>query len=132
MPSAIYLDLQAPGDLAKLSEPELYLQQHLDRLVILDEIHRMPRLFPVRKLRDLRARLTAYAGHALESTSSAKRDTQTNPNHAALRWLSRRHIGCGLRTHFCRVAHRQTHSMPKIRLLLLTLIAIALTGCGEM
>jgi uncharacterized protein len=61
--SAIYLDLQAPGDLAKLSEPELYLEQHLDRLVILDEIHRMPKLFPVlRGLIDRARRLGQRAG----------------------------------------------------------------------
>jgi len=45
--TAIYLDLQAPGDIAKLREPELYLADHQDKLVILDEIHRMPNLFPV-------------------------------------------------------------------------------------
>ena len=45
--NAIYLDLQAPSDIAKLREPELYLADHQDKLVILDEIHRMPNLFPV-------------------------------------------------------------------------------------
>ncbi len=42
---AIYLDLESEADLAKLAEPELYLGERLDRLVILDEIHRAPRLF---------------------------------------------------------------------------------------
>ncbi len=42
---AIYLDLESEADRARLSEPELYLGGHLDRLVILDEIHRAPRLF---------------------------------------------------------------------------------------
>ena len=40
-----YLDLESESDLARLSEPELYLADRLDRLVILDEIHRVPRLF---------------------------------------------------------------------------------------
>ncbi len=44
---AIYLDLESEQDLAKLSEPELYLAGHLEQLVILDEIHRTPGLFPV-------------------------------------------------------------------------------------
>jgi uncharacterized protein len=44
---ALYLDLESDRDRAKLSEPELYLTEHLDKLVILDEIHRMPGLFPV-------------------------------------------------------------------------------------
>lgn len=30
---------------AKLSEPELYLAGHEDKLVILDEVHRVPDLF---------------------------------------------------------------------------------------
>ncbi len=37
---ALYLDLELPSDRAKLAEPELYLSQHEERLVILDEIHR--------------------------------------------------------------------------------------------
>lgn len=44
-PPALYLDLELPSDCAKLSDPELYLSQHADRLVILDEIHRLPGLF---------------------------------------------------------------------------------------
>lgn len=44
---AIYLDLESEQDRARLTEPELYLADHLGRLVILDEIHRAPGLFPV-------------------------------------------------------------------------------------
>ena len=44
---AIYLDLESEADRAKLAAPELYLGDHLDKLVILDEIHRAPGLFPV-------------------------------------------------------------------------------------
>jgi predicted AAA+ superfamily ATPase len=42
---AIYLDLESPSDQAKLTEPELYLAEHEDKLVILDEVHRQPDLF---------------------------------------------------------------------------------------
>jgi len=42
---SIYLDLESPADRAKLSEPELYLADHEDKLVILDEIQRVPELF---------------------------------------------------------------------------------------
>jgi len=49
--AAIYLDLESEADRAKLSEPELYLSQHEDKLVILDEIQRTPQLF--RSLRGL-------------------------------------------------------------------------------
>lgn len=44
---SIYLDLESDRDRAKLMEPELYLSEHLDKLVILDEVHRAPGLFPV-------------------------------------------------------------------------------------
>lgn len=44
---SIYLDLEAPEDLLKLSDPSSFLSAHADKLVILDEIQRIPDLFPV-------------------------------------------------------------------------------------
>lgn len=44
---SLYLDLESEADRAKLAQPELYLADHLDKLVILDEVHRAPGLFPV-------------------------------------------------------------------------------------
>jgi hypothetical protein len=43
----LYLDLESEQDRAKLAEPEAYLERHLDKLVILDEVHRTPNLFPI-------------------------------------------------------------------------------------
>jgi predicted AAA+ superfamily ATPase len=48
---SIYLDLESDTDCAKLADPELYLTQHADKLVILDEVQRAPGLF--RNLRGL-------------------------------------------------------------------------------
>lgn len=42
---SIYLDLESDADRARLAAPELYLAEYEDRLVILDEVHRMPGLF---------------------------------------------------------------------------------------
>ena len=42
---SVYLDLESPEDRAKLSNPVLFLTQNEDKLVILDEIHRMPEIF---------------------------------------------------------------------------------------
>ena len=42
---SIYLDLESDADRAKLAEPELYLADHEDKLVIFDEVHRQPGLF---------------------------------------------------------------------------------------
>jgi predicted AAA+ superfamily ATPase len=44
---SVYLDLEAPEDLLKLSDPAVFLRAHSDKLVILDEIQRAPNLFPV-------------------------------------------------------------------------------------
>ena len=43
----IYLDLESTADLAKLSEPESYFDLHKGTLIILDEIQRVPELFPI-------------------------------------------------------------------------------------
>lgn len=44
---SLYLDLESPSDAAKLTEPEMFLERHEDKLVILDEIQRAPGLFQV-------------------------------------------------------------------------------------
>ena len=44
---SVYLDLESPQDLAKLQDPLAYLSLHKDKLVILDEIQRIPGLFKV-------------------------------------------------------------------------------------
>lgn len=42
---SLYLDLEDRADRNKLADPALFLGQYEDRLVILDEIHRVPELF---------------------------------------------------------------------------------------
>src|SRR5688500_15686568 len=44
---SIYLDLEMPSDREKLSDPSLYLSQHENKLVILDEVQRIPDLFRI-------------------------------------------------------------------------------------
>jgi hypothetical protein len=43
----VYLDLESERDRAKLASPELYLGERTSQLVVLDEVHRAPGLFPV-------------------------------------------------------------------------------------
>jgi hypothetical protein len=63
---ALYLDLESELDRSKLASPELYLGERLDRLVILDEVHRTPGLFPVlRGLIDLNRRAGRRSGQYL-------------------------------------------------------------------
>ena len=64
--NALYLDLESEQDRAKLSQPALYLADHQDKLVILDEIHRAPNLFPaLRGLIDQGRRAGRKAGQYL-------------------------------------------------------------------
>lgn len=44
---SLYLDLESRADRAKLSDPALFLERHEGRLVILDEVHRLPELFQI-------------------------------------------------------------------------------------
>lgn len=61
-----YLDLERPSDLAKLTDPELYLSGLDKQLVIIDEVQRAPDLFPVlRSLIDERRRSGEKNGHFL-------------------------------------------------------------------
>jgi predicted AAA+ superfamily ATPase len=41
----LYLDLESAADRAKLEDPRAFLAPNADRLVVLDEIHRVPELF---------------------------------------------------------------------------------------
>ena len=63
---AAYLDLEDARDRAKLSDVHRYCDRNADRLVILDEIHRVPGLFePLRGIIDQRRREGRRAGHFL-------------------------------------------------------------------
>jgi uncharacterized protein len=49
--ASLYLDLESDADRARLADPELYLSANQDKLIILDEVQRMPGLFqPLRGL----------------------------------------------------------------------------------
>jgi predicted AAA+ superfamily ATPase len=43
--ASVYLDLESAADRGRLAEPELYFADHVDELVVLDEIHRAPGIF---------------------------------------------------------------------------------------
>jgi predicted AAA+ superfamily ATPase len=44
---AVYLDLERPSDLAKMQDAEFYLEEHQNRLICLDEVQRLPEIFPI-------------------------------------------------------------------------------------
>jgi len=43
----VYLDLERPGDIRKLAEPQWFLSSLKDNLICIDEIQRKPELFPL-------------------------------------------------------------------------------------
>lgn len=65
----VYLDLESPSDLRKLSDPELFFQSNKDTTVCLDEIQLRPELFPV--LRSIVDR-TGRKGQALILGSASR------------------------------------------------------------
>jgi len=65
-PKAIYLDLELPSDLAKLSDAEDYFSRHQGQLLVLDEIQRKPELFPIlRSVIDAQKRKGKHTGQFL-------------------------------------------------------------------
>lgn len=63
---ALYLDLELPSAQRQLDDPEAFLLAHSKRLVILDEVQRMPELFAVlRGVIDIRRRDGEAAGQFL-------------------------------------------------------------------
>ena len=65
-PKALYLDLERTPDLRRLDDADAYLRAQGGRLVVIDEIHRAPGLFPIlRGIIDERRRQKDRAGHFL-------------------------------------------------------------------
>ena len=65
-PKPLYFDFERPSDFAKFANPEYFLLQHIDRLIILDEIQRFPKLFEIlRSVIDERRRLGTKSGQYL-------------------------------------------------------------------
>lgn len=46
-PDVLYLDLERPSDMSRLADPEALFSANMNRMVCIDEIQRIPELFPV-------------------------------------------------------------------------------------
>ena len=61
--TAVYVDLERPSHLARVSDIEEYCDENADKLLILDEVHRIPGLFaPLRSIIDDRRRAGRRTG----------------------------------------------------------------------
>jgi hypothetical protein len=85
----IYLDLELPEDQSKLYEPQLYLEQHLNKCVILDEIQQIPQIFPVlRGLIDKRRVAGRYVILGSASPNLLKQSSETLAGRIAYKELT--------------------------------------------
>lgn len=89
----IYLDLENPADLTKLSEPEQYFELHKGKLIILDEIQRTPGIFQIlRGVIDRRRRSDLRFGQFLILGSASleliKQSSETLAGRIAYKELS--------------------------------------------
>lgn len=48
---SVYVDLERPSDIAKLDDAEFYFSENRDKLIVLDEVQRMPGLFQILRSR---------------------------------------------------------------------------------
>jgi predicted AAA+ superfamily ATPase len=71
---SVYLDLEDPADLRKLSDPRHYFGQMLGRLIVIDEVQRMPELFPVIRSQIDRNRRAGYRFSQFLLLGSASKD----------------------------------------------------------
>ena len=63
---AVYLDLESPRDLAKITDIEQFCELNADKLLVLDEVQRVPELFaPLRGIIDKRRRAGQATGQFL-------------------------------------------------------------------
>jgi len=71
-PKAVYLDLENPTDQRRLDDAEAFVRAHADQLIVIDEIHRAPGLFPqLRGFIDEFRRQGRKVGHFLLLGSAA-------------------------------------------------------------
>jgi predicted AAA+ superfamily ATPase len=69
---AIYLDLERPADLRRLEDADAFLRSHTGQLCVIDEVQRLPELFPIlRGVIDERRREGETSGQCLLLGSAA-------------------------------------------------------------
>jgi uncharacterized protein len=81
---AVYLDMERPADRARLDDPDGYLRAQRGKLVVLDEIHRLPQVFEVLRgiIDDHRAEGLRYGHFLLLGSASLDLMQQTSESLA--------------------------------------------------
>lgn len=119
--NAVYLDLERPSDLAKVSDIESFCEETADHLLILDEIHRVPGLFaPLRSIIDESRQAGKRAGLFLLLGSASidllKQSSETLAGrvaHCELHALNVRELPVGeLRRLWCRGGFPESYLAP--------------------
>jgi len=90
---SVYLDLELPSDLARLRQPELFLKEHEGQLVVIDEIQRMPELFPLlRALVDQRREMGRFLILGSASPELLRQSSETLAGRIAYLELTPFHV----------------------------------------
>jgi predicted AAA+ superfamily ATPase len=94
----VYLDLESERDRGRLAQAELYFESHRDRLVILDEVHRAPGLFPLLRGQIDQARRAGFTAGCYLMLGSASLDVlkqsgETLAGRASYLELGPLHVG---------------------------------------
>ena len=119
--NAVYLDLERPSDLAKVSDIESFCEETADHLLVLDEIHRVPGLFaPLRSIIDESRQAGKRAGLFLLLGSASidllKQSSETLAGrvaHCELHALNARELPVGeLRRLWCRGGFPESYLAP--------------------
>lgn len=89
-----YLDLESPRDLARLTDAETYLESLHGQLVVIDEVQRMPELFPIlRALIDRKRRAGRFLLLGSSSPEVVRRTSESLAGRVAYLDLMPLHVG---------------------------------------
>ena len=108
---SLYLDLEAPSDLIKLNDPESFLSQNANKLIVLDEIQRKPDIFMV--LRGLidKNRQQGKKGAQFLLLGSASMDLLHQSSESLAGRINYIHMS-GL--NICEVPHKTSRNIQKL------------------
>jgi predicted AAA+ superfamily ATPase len=108
-PDSTYLDLERPSDLRKLAEPELFFDLNKGKLICLDEIQRVPEIFPIlRSVIDERRRQGQFLILGSASPGLIRQTSETLAGRIAyleltpFLWSETEKSGGGFETHWLR------------------------------
>jgi uncharacterized protein len=87
---SIYIDLELPSDSQKLDDPEFYFDQHLGKLIVIDEVQRKPELFRVLRSQIDKNRRAGHRNAQFLLLGSASNELLNQSSESLVGWISNR------------------------------------------